>query len=758
MSTQQDNFNYTTIFILIVPVCIAIIFMIVFIFPDNSPYNGYDFNDEIYCKDIDSENIKYNGEILYLNNQLSLISTSDATKPDIEELAGEYHAQIVGYIEFTGDYQLEFYDDKSYDELNSIAKELEQSDYVKSSSICNVIKLNSDSENADSEDSTNEGFINTDGGTTSFYPNDPWGENTKWDKINPGETNWNVEAIHATEAWAHQDDMNYVNIGVLEPGNFSDTNDDLIFTRTWNSNQNMNTTHSTHVSGIIGATFNNEIGITGICPYTFLFGSSISSPENYTTLLKIKCGLARLILNDVKVINCSFGCNDFLIASSLNINSQALKIDSESFTNGLVDFLRIFYNNGYDFLIVKAAGNANEYYYKKVEPSKEFHYGIEYCSKKDYKNLPKDIQREFTRCKNIDTKYDLFSNITQTDLKSKILVVGSCKQSKNSYTFTNKSSCHGDRVDVLAPGKNIYSTYPNNEYKELSGTSMAAPHVTGVAGMIWGIDENLKASQVANIIKNTANIKANNKKKVVTANMINARFAVDMARKVNSQDLNNENSDSNNNTENRGVFLFSVYDTDNNHLSRVNVKFTNKQTNNVITSLTDGNGEVTQSVESGVYDIEFVCDGYKTKKLSNIIIENKSKVDQKIVLPLNIQNKETTIDSSYIGKWGYTKEIWHGGTRPTTYSWEINIKSIDRDNITFDYIDYVYTGESLGHKGNNITATVSNDTVTFSCPYGNVGYDIFNGEDTISFYIKNGEIIVDNQYLVKGGKQVIIQE
>ena len=276
--------------------------------------------------------------------------------------------------------------------------------------------------------------------------------------------------------------------------------------------------------------------------------------------------------------------------------------------------------------------------------------------------------------------------------------------------------------------------------------------------MIWGIDENLKASQVANIIKNTANIKANNKKKVVTANMINARFAVDMARKVNSQDLNNENSDSNNNTENRGVFLFSVYDTDNNHLSRVNVKFTNKQTNNVITSLTDGNGEVTQSVESGVYDIEFVCDGYKTKKLSNIIIENKSKVEQKIVLPLNIQNKETAIDSSYIGKWGYTKEIWHGGTRPTTYSWEINIKSIDRDNITFDYIDYVYTGESLGHKGNNITATVSNDTVTFSCPYGNVGYDIFNGEDTISFYIKNGEIIVDNQYFVTGGKQVIIQE
>ena len=44
MSTQQDNFNYTTICILIASVCIAIILMIGFIFPDNSPYNGYNFS------------------------------------------------------------------------------------------------------------------------------------------------------------------------------------------------------------------------------------------------------------------------------------------------------------------------------------------------------------------------------------------------------------------------------------------------------------------------------------------------------------------------------------------------------------------------------------------------------------------------------------------------------------------------------------------------------------------------------------------
>jgi thermitase len=73
-------------------------------------------------------------------------------------------------------------------------------------------------------------------------------------------------------------------------------------------------------------------------------------------------------------------------------------------------------------------------------------------------------------------------------------------------------SSYGNWVDVAAPGDSIYSTLPNHNYKiggissygVLSGTSMAAPHVAGLAGLVWSTSYGTDNASVRSRIESTA--------------------------------------------------------------------------------------------------------------------------------------------------------------------------------------------------------------------------------------------------------------
>ncbi|MEO3947419.1 S8 family peptidase [Gorillibacterium sp. CAU 1737] len=81
-----------------------------------------------------------------------------------------------------------------------------------------------------------------------------------------------------------------------------------------------------------------------------------------------------------------------------------------------------------------------------------------------------------------------------------VLAVAATDNNRNKASFSN----YGSYVDVAAPGVNIASTYTNNQYASLSGTSMASPHAAGLAALIRSVNPKLTNKEVMDIMRNTA--------------------------------------------------------------------------------------------------------------------------------------------------------------------------------------------------------------------------------------------------------------
>ena len=91
-------------------------------------------------------------------------------------------------------------------------------------------------------------------------------------------------------------------------------------------------------------------------------------------------------------------------------------------------------------------------------------------------------------------------------------------------------------VDVAAPGVNILSTLPNNRYASYSGTSMATPHVTGVAALLKSQNPALDDGQLRDKILQSAESKNSLQGKVATGARINAQAALNPQAVTDSSD------------------------------------------------------------------------------------------------------------------------------------------------------------------------------------------------------------------------------
>lgn len=189
-----------------------------------------------------------------------------------------------------------------------------------------------------------------------------------------------------------------------------------------------------------------------------------------------KYALAKLITSNCKVINVSMG----LTKPDADVSMEQGNI--------LGSFLDKMLHKGYDFVIVQSAGNSI-----KNESTKLY---------------------ETTNALNSG----LFCWITIPEVKDRIIVVGNIGSNGSHRNglfgwfgervfdgfFFARGSNYGERIDVVAPGTDIYSTLPKNKYGNKTGTSMAAPHVSGIATMCFAVNPSLSGAQVKNIIVNTA--------------------------------------------------------------------------------------------------------------------------------------------------------------------------------------------------------------------------------------------------------------
>ena len=202
--------------------------------------------------------------------------------------------------------------------------------------------------------------------------------------------------------------------------------------------------HGTHVAGIIAAERNNGKGVNGVANNVAIMSiRAVPNGDEYDK--DIARGIRYAVDNGARIINGSFGKS---YSPKAEWVYEAIKYAAEK-----------------NVLFVHAAGN-------------------------DGANLDDHTNANFPN--------DQVKN--GPEIADNVITVGALNSEYGSELVASYSNYGKVNVDVFAPGTDIYSTYPNNEYEYSPGTSMAAPAVAGIAALVMSQYPSLTAAQVKKII------------------------------------------------------------------------------------------------------------------------------------------------------------------------------------------------------------------------------------------------------------------
>ncbi len=96
-------------------------------------------------------------------------------------------------------------------------------------------------------------------------------------------------------------------------------------------------------------------------------------------------------------------------------------------------------------------------------------------------------------------------------------------------TISNFSNYGATSVDLFAPGSGILSSLPSNSYASWDGTSMASPHVAGVAAQILSVNSGFSTAQIKDALLNNSSSDATYLGACLTSGRLNAATAVQIA-------------------------------------------------------------------------------------------------------------------------------------------------------------------------------------------------------------------------------------
>ncbi|SEM29875.1 Subtilase family protein [Maribacter orientalis] len=202
--------------------------------------------------------------------------------------------------------------------------------------------------------------------------------------------------------------------------------------------------HGTHVAGIIAAERNNGKGVNGVANNVAIMSiRAVPNGDEYDK--DIARGIRYAVDNGARVINGSFGKS---FSPKAEWVYEAIKYAADN-----------------NVLFVHAAGN-------------------------DGANLDDPTNGNYPN--------DQINN--GPEMADNVITVGALNPKYGSELVASYSNYGKVNVDIFAPGTDIYSTYPNNEYEYSPGTSMAAPAVAGIAALVMSQYPSLSAAQVKKII------------------------------------------------------------------------------------------------------------------------------------------------------------------------------------------------------------------------------------------------------------------